>query len=171
LYQNEYARTHVSGASLFLFLYERWQKIMWLLVELQLSTQAADFALGPWTTQDRNAIVRMAPCISDATRLCGTIAQILTPSDRDALDAKNPDPKLRARPVLGLTILTGFTPHPGDERCPWRGGRAYDPAAGKSYSDIELCVKDADHMVLTKELHLGPFQSGVSAETWSRARK
>ena len=144
---------------------------MWLLIGLQLSAHTADFPLGPWTTQDRNAIVQVAPCTSDATHLCGTIARILEPSDKDALDARNPDPKLRGRPVLGLTILSGFAPNPGNARCPWRAGKAYDPAAGKSYDGIELCVKDADHMVLTKELHLGPFQSGISAETWSRLHK
>ena len=144
---------------------------MWLLLGLQLSAHATDFALGPWTTQDKDAIVQMAPCATDAAHLCGTIVRLLPPTDPSALDNFNPDPNLRKKPVLGLTILSGFTANPKDDRCPWRSGKVYDPDSGKVYHDIELCAKDADHMVLTKELHLGPFQSGVSGETWSRARK
>lgn len=144
---------------------------MWLLIGLQLSAHTPDFALGPWTTQDRKAIVQMAPCVSDAAHLCGTIVRLLSPADQGALDNYNPDPSLRKKPVLGLTILSGLVANPKDARCPWRSGKAYDPDSGKVYNDIELCAKDADHMVLTKELHVGPFRSGVSGETWSRLHR
>ncbi len=144
---------------------------MWLYLGLLLSPHTPDFAVGAWMTQDKKAVIQMAPCASDTAHLCGTIAQILSPEDKAGLDNYNPDPKLRHLPVLGLTILTGFKLDAKDIKCPWRTGKVYDPDSGRTYNDIELCLKDADHLVLTKELRIGPFESGVSGETWSRVRK
>ncbi|SEJ02403.1 hypothetical protein SAMN05428950_101882 [Sphingomonas sp. OV641] len=48
-----------------------------------------------------------------------------------ATDVNNPDAKLRARPMIGLPILSGFS-DAGEE---WRG-RIYDPRNGKSYKSI-----------------------------------
>jgi hypothetical protein len=49
------------------------------------------------------------------------------------IDLQNPDPELRDRPVLGMTILEGFRFDPG-KRWPWTGGTVYDPERGKTYS-------------------------------------
>jgi uncharacterized protein (DUF2147 family) len=145
---------------------------MWHYVGLMVAAHATDFAAGAWMTQDKKAIVRMAPCVTDTTHLCGTIEQILSVEDKAGLDNYNPDPKLRRLPVLGLTILTGFSPATArDAKCPWQDGKAYDPDSGKTYTGIELCEKDADHMVLTKELRLGPLKTGVAGETWARVHK
>ncbi len=45
------------------------------------------------------------------------------------LDRHNPDSALRHRPVLGLTVLSGFNYRDGR----WRDGRIYSPDNGKSY--------------------------------------
>ncbi len=136
-----------------------------------MAAHPAPPALGAWLTQDHKAVIEMAPCMIDPARLCGTITQLPPPQEGNGLDNYNPDPRLRRQPVLGMTILTDFKPAAADARCPWQAGKVYDPDSGKVYHDIELCVKDADHLVLTKELHLGPFQTGVSGETWSRVHK
>ncbi len=44
------------------------------------------------------------------------------------LDQKNPVPELRARPVIGLQVLSGYE----FRRGAWRG-RIYDPASGKTF--------------------------------------
>jgi uncharacterized protein (DUF2147 family) len=47
------------------------------------------------------------------------------------LDAKNDDPSLRERPVMGLEVLTGFR-YQGNGK--WTGGEVYAPGRGKRYS-------------------------------------
>lgn len=131
---------------------------------------AADSALGAWLTEDRKGVIQLAPCASDATQLCGTIARILAPADPNAVDGHNPDPGQRQRRVLGLTILTGFHLTPSNPACPWQLGKAYDPEAGVTHTDIQLCLSDKDRLVLSKALHLGPFTSDVSRQTWQRAK-
>lgn len=79
-----------------------------------------------WRTASGNGIVRMEPC--DGNRLCGVITRVIgVPA---ATDARNPDPALRSRPLVGVRILSGFTPN-GPGR--WTGGRIYNPEDGRSY--------------------------------------
>jgi len=88
---------------------------------------AAPAVEGLWLTDDGKAVVRVAAC---GQRMCGRIARVL---DRNpavpTTDANNPDPAQRARPLVGLQVLSGFTPG----STVWQGGRAYDPKSGKSY--------------------------------------
>ena len=77
---------------------------------------------GDWVTADRSAVVRIAPC---GGSLCGRIVRVLA-SGVPTTDAHNPDRTLRSRPLVGLTVLSGFTPA-------GNGGRAYDPKSGSSY--------------------------------------
>lgn len=79
-----------------------------------------------WRTASGNGIVRMEPC--DGNRLCGVITRVM--GSPVTTDARNPDPALRARPLVGVRILTGFTPN-GPGR--WTGGRIYNPEDGRSY--------------------------------------
>ena len=82
---------------------------------------------GRWLTDDQKGVVRIGAC---GSQMCGWIAQVL---DRGpgvpATDVRNPDPRLRRRPIIGLPTLTGFTAGDGV----WQGGRAYDPKSGSSY--------------------------------------
>lgn len=82
---------------------------------------------GLWLTDDRKGVVRIGPC---GRQMCGWIARVL---DRrpgvPTRDVRNPDPRLRGRPILGLATLTGFSGAGGE----WSGGRAYDPKSGRSY--------------------------------------
>ncbi len=144
---------------------------MWLYLGFLLAAHTPESVIGAWLTQDRKAVIQLAPCLTDPAHLCGAIAQLPPPQEGNGLDNYNPDPRLRRQPVLGMTILTGFKAESGDARCPWQAGKAYDPDSGKTYDDIELCVKDADHLVLTKAFHIGPFKPQLSQETWSRVHK
>ena len=102
-----------------------------LLAPLLLAApvQAATPVAGRWLTEDGAAIVTLAPC---GAATCGRITRVLKgPPSGPAVDRNNPDPKLRTRPVEGLTILSGFTDK-GDD---WRG-RIYDPKSGKTYKSI-----------------------------------
>lgn len=46
------------------------------------------------------------------------------------IDRENPDPALRQRPLLGLTMVQGFEAAGGGR---WQGGTIYDPDNGKTY--------------------------------------
>lgn len=83
---------------------------------------------GLWLTDDGKGVVRIGPC---GRQLCGWIARVLDRGPNvPTRDVRNPDPRLRARPIVGLQILSGFSAS-GNE---WTGGRAYDPKSGRSYS-------------------------------------
>ena len=84
---------------------------------------------GLWKTEDGKAMVRIGTC---GEGLCGTVAKLLAPpSEGSGFDVRNPDQALRARPLIGMPILTGFKPESGQ----WRG-KIYDPKTGKTYRSI-----------------------------------
>lgn len=90
------------------------------------SAQAPEQAItGNWKTDDGSAIIHVAPC---GRAICGTIARVLDPA-APAKDINNPDRAARGRPLVGTTILSGFTRSAKG----WDGGNAYDPKAGRSY--------------------------------------
>lgn len=93
--------------------------------------QAAEPITGRWITDDGKAIVTIAQC---GKVVCGRISRILAPTPKGPpIDKRNPDPKLRHRPILGLEVLSSFA----DQVRDWRG-RIYDPEAGKWYKSIVM---------------------------------
>ncbi len=87
---------------------------------------AAPSVAGNWLTEGGKAIVQVAPC---GAALCGRIVRIVKPDPGKPLnDANNPDKALRSRPILGIAILSGFTPN--SDR--WKG-QIYDPQSGRTY--------------------------------------
>ena len=82
--------------------------------------------------------------------------------DRADTDAKNPDPALRSRPLVGLELFEGFT-WDGDGR--WTGGTIYDPNSGKTYRCIITWV---DENTLKVRGYVGVPMLGRT-ETWTRA--
>lgn len=92
-----------------------------------LPARAAQPVTGRWATVDGKAIVHIAPC---GRQLCGRIEKIVKPTPgRPQTDFKNPDPVLRAKPLVGLALLSGFS----DAGDIWKG-TIYDPESGKSYT-------------------------------------
>jgi len=95
---------------------------------------AADPVEGVWLVQDKDAKVRIGPCPGQAGQLCGEIVWLRAPTGEDGqpkTDARNPDPSLRSRPLIGLTMIHGFhAAGPGR----WEGGKIYDPKSGKTYA-------------------------------------
>jgi len=86
--------------------------------------------VGVWRRENKRIEVDIAPCGGE---LCGTLVWFKRPNDAQGLplvDFNNPDPALRARPLLGLEILRGFRPD-GDGK--WVGGTSYNPDDGETY--------------------------------------
>jgi uncharacterized protein (DUF2147 family) len=92
--------------------------------------------LGSWKTDGGDSRLELFRC---GEKICGKIVWLKVPNYIDPLDGpvgetkvdrKNPDPALRARPILGLQIMNGLTDK-GDNR--WGNGTCYNPETGKSY--------------------------------------
>lgn len=86
---------------------------------------------GVWLYPNKNFEVAIVPC---GTQLCGTIAWLKSPADAQGqprFDTENPDPTLRTRPLLGLTVLQGL--RQADDGT-WQDGTIYNPEDGSHYS-------------------------------------
>lgn len=96
------------------------------LISLATAVSAANVE-GDWVTADRSAVVRISHC---GASLCGTINRVLLRDPKvPKLDVNNPQPMLRSRPLVGLQVLSGFSP----QGSKWTGGSAYDPKTGNTY--------------------------------------
>ena len=89
--------------------------------------------LGLWYAEGGVAQVEISHC---GHTLCGHVVWLRSPlADNGCLlqDQHNPDPALRNRSVLGLSVLQGLTP---DDSTPseWSGGTIYDPSTGNTYA-------------------------------------
>lgn len=91
----------------------------------------------------------------------GTAAGATAPEDPARIDEFNPDPNLRERLLLGITILHGFT-FQGDGV--WKGGTIYDPNSGKTYKSTMTLV---DENTLKVRGYIGVSLFGRS-DTWTR---
>ena len=118
---------------------------------------AADPVQGRWITEEKDAVITIAPC---GAKLCGRITKFLVapPQGLDQRDVNNKDASKRSRKLLGMPVLTGFI-EDGDE---WRG-TIYDPKSGKTYRSI-LQRKGSNQ--LTVKGCLGPF---CQTQTWRKA--
>jgi uncharacterized protein (DUF2147 family) len=126
-----------------------------------LADIAPEFVEGVWLSADGSGWIKIE--LGDKG-LIGSIAGSpdetgdRQPSDTDVL---NPDPALRDRLLLGLTIMDGFT-YAGEGK--WKNGRIYDPNSGKTYKCKVTLVSES-----TLELrgYIGISLLGRT-ETWSR---
>src|SRR5947208_1164821 len=85
------------------------------LVLIPAPASAAQPISGRWYSENGKALVQIGPC---GKAVCGQIIKVVKPTPgAPRNDANNPDAKLRARPIEGLTILSGFV----DAGSLWRG--------------------------------------------------
>jgi uncharacterized protein (DUF2147 family) len=97
----------------------------------------SDSMLGSWNNEEHDASIEIYRC---GEKYCGRITWIKEPTyptnDKNRKDGQprtddnNPDPKLRNRPIIGLTIMKDFI-YAGKNI--WEGGTVYDPKNGKTY--------------------------------------
>ena len=98
----------------------------------------SDEVLGNWLTEEGKAVVEIFRC---EEKYCGRIAWLRDPlkDGNPVIDDKNPDEKLKDRPVLGMVFLQGFV---YDEDHVWTDGTIYDPESGDEYSAKVTLVGD-----------------------------
>jgi uncharacterized protein (DUF2147 family) len=95
----------------------------------QNQNEEADRILGVWRTEEGKARVEITRC---GEQFCGTIIWLKEPvkNGKEVLDDKNPDPKLREKPVLGMKLMWNFS-YDGDGE--YSGGEIYDAESGNTY--------------------------------------
>jgi uncharacterized protein (DUF2147 family) len=131
-----------------------------LVFTTALPARAAD-PTGVWLTADDDARVRIYRC---GEAFCGTILSLKEPNDPDTgrpkLDKFNKDAGKRARPIIGIELITGLKPKGPDQ---WEGS-LYNPEDGNTYAGI-LTTEG----LLTLKLQ-GCVLGGLicKSETWKR---
>ena len=68
---------------------------------------------GTWLTEDGRAKIRIDRCGAGQAQVCGKVVWLkvaTTDAGTPRTDIKNPDPKKRSRPVLGLPLIEGLQP-------------------------------------------------------------
>jgi uncharacterized protein (DUF2147 family) len=102
-----------------------------LLFWFSASAQDENRVLGTWLTQYGDSKVTIKK--DSNGKYFGEITWLREPNKngKPKIDDKNPDFKLKSRPIMGLMILSGFSYEKDDKE--WIDGRIYDPKEGKNY--------------------------------------
>ena len=111
--------------------------------------------LGYWST-DAGSVLQVDHC---GTGVCIKVLTISTKAP-GVIDAHNPDPALRTRPICKMDIGTGFKLKDADHG---ENGRVYDPATGKTYKS----AMTSDGNTLSLRGYIGIKALGRS-ELWKR---
>ena len=130
-----------------------------LLIAPLARAQGAGEPGGTWLTQAGDARIRVSKC---GGGICGVIVGLKDPIDpatgKAQLDDKNPNPALKKRPMIGLSLFSGMHPAgPGK----W-SGQIYNADDGSSYAS-NVSVTSAN--TLRVEGCVGALCGG---ETWTR---
>jgi uncharacterized protein (DUF2147 family) len=96
-----------------------------LFISSHVLAQSSNNILGIWISEKRDGKIEI---YQQGDKLFG---KIVWTKIAGAKDDKNPDTKLRNKPLLGLVILTNFK---NDGANQWSDGKIYDPESGKTFS-------------------------------------
>ncbi|MEP7240704.1 MAG: DUF2147 domain-containing protein [Devosia sp.] len=122
------------------------------------AAQVVDPIMGTWLTQNKTEVT-VAPC---GTELCGTLSWIVIPPEHTAqcvadkasfgtkmLDYQNPDPALRTRSLIGITMMTLKPASKGFE------ATLYNPEDGKTYKGNVAVVNGGGTLRLSSGCMMG----------------
>lgn len=150
----------------------RWLIALLLSLPMGLRAQvAANDIVGDWMVASRDAVVRIAERNGVYE---GSLVWLLRDKygiedgaerfGHPVVDVHNPDPALRSRPLLGLTMLTDLK-FDGSES--WDGGHVYNSDDGHTYG---AKVTLPDHNSLKLRGYIGIPLLGGSTR-WTRIQK
>ncbi|MCU4162444.1 DUF2147 domain-containing protein [Carboxylicivirga caseinilyticus] len=145
------------------------KNLMLLLIAVTITSssygQNSDKIIGTWLTQDGDSKVTITK--NSDGKFEGSIVWLKEPkreNGSEKLDDKNPDDKLKTRPIMGLKLLEGFTYDNDDEE--WIDGTIYDPKSGSTYKC--LMWFDGDPNTLMVKGYIGVSIIGKKVQ-WKRA--
>ena len=118
---------------------------------------------GVWLHANKRIEIEIAPC---GERLCAKLVWFKWPNDAQGLplvDLKNPDPALRTRPLLGLTVLKDLR-RTGEGS--WEDGSIYNPDDGVDYS-CSMSIQDDGSLRVRAYVLLPLFGK---TQIWTRVR-
>ena len=101
-----------------------------IVIAAALATPAApaNDVLGLWKTETRGGVVQISRC---GASVCGRlVTSDGLRANPNLKDTHNSDAKLRARPLKGLLVLSGFKA----DGATWTDGRIYNADDGKTYA-------------------------------------
>lgn len=124
-----------------------------LLLGGAVSAQQGRDASGLWLTETGASKVRIGRC---GDGYCGTLASVAGPG----LDAKNPDPALRSRSLVGVQIMNTRTAGTNGYE-----GTLYNPNDGKTYAGT-MTIKGPD-VVEVSGCVMSVF---CKSQTWKRVK-
>ena len=138
--------------------------VMIMLIPVIVSAQkssSSDAILGVWFNAEKDAKIEI---VKEDGKYFGTVIWLKNPLNaqgKPKTDTENPDAKLRKRPRLGLTVLTGLEYKSGNK---YYNGKVYDPKSGKTYS---AQAQLANHNLLKLRGFIGISLIGRTSE-WTR---
>lgn len=103
---------------------------------------------GEWVTQGHGARVLIRNCDNAPDKSCGVIVWLWEPLDkqgRPVTDVRNPSPARRTIPLIGLQMLSDFTP--AEKPNSWSGGSIYNPEDGRNYA-ATLTLQASDQLTV-----------------------
>jgi uncharacterized protein (DUF2147 family) len=110
-----------------------WSAALIACFATALPARAAD-PTGIWLTENGEARIRIYRC---GEALCGTVLSLKEPNDpatgKPKLDKFNQDSSKRARPLIGIELMSGLKPSAAPDR--WEGS-LYNPEDGNTYKGI-----------------------------------
>lgn len=135
--------------------------LLLMAYSLPTNAQSENKVLGLWYNTEKTAQVEI---IKSGSEFIGKIAwlQEPNPNGKPAMDKENPDPKMKQRPLMGLSLLKGLKYSDGM----WKDGEIYDPKTGKTYSCEIKLKSDA---VLEVKGYVGFSFVGRTVE-WTRVK-
>lgn len=96
------------------------------------SSDNPDAVVGTWLNGTKKGRIQI---YKQGDKYFGKLVWLIEPNDpatgKPKLDFRNPDEKLKSRPMLNLNIMTGFNYDGGNV---WDDGKIYNPEDGKTYS-------------------------------------
>lgn len=115
--------------------------------------------VGKWLSQDKQAVTEI---FERDGKYFGNINWLKNPADANGIplkDTENNDKTKQGQPIMGLTVLKDLAFQNNE----WKGGTAYDPKSGKSFS-CKLWLDDNNNLKVRG--YWGLFNH---TETWTKS--
>lgn len=136
-----------------------------LITRVSVAQNTGNEIIDTWWNQEKEAQIKI---YQSGSTYAGKIVWLKEPNDPETgkpkLDKKNPDTKLRSRPILGSDLLYGFTFDKSEKE--WVGGTIYDGREGKTYKCYITLNTDG---TLKVRGYIGASWMGLGkTNTWTR---